>query len=50
MAQGTKTGPSLIGVGAAAVDFQVSTGRMPLKEIEAEALAQAAGADSRADS
>jgi ubiquinol-cytochrome c reductase cytochrome c subunit len=37
MAQGTATGPSLIGVGAAAVDFQVSTGRMPLKEIEAEA-------------
>lgn len=27
--EGTKTGPSLIGVGAAAVDFQVSTGRMP---------------------
>jgi ubiquinol-cytochrome c reductase cytochrome c subunit len=36
-AQGTNTGPSLIGVGAAAVYFQVSTGRMPLKEIEAEA-------------
>jgi ubiquinol-cytochrome c reductase cytochrome c subunit len=29
--------PSLIGVGAAAVDFQVSTGRMPLRENEAEA-------------
>jgi ubiquinol-cytochrome c reductase cytochrome c subunit len=28
--EGTKTGPSLIGVGAAAVDFQVGTGRMPL--------------------
>ena len=26
---GTKAGPSLIGVGAAAVDFQVGTGRMP---------------------
>ena len=37
LAQGTNTGPSLIGVGAAAVDFQVSTGRMPLKEIEAQA-------------
>lgn len=37
MAQGTNTGPSLIGVGAAAVNFQVSTGRMPLKDIEAEA-------------
>jgi quinol---cytochrome-c reductase cytochrome c subunit len=29
-------GPSLIGVGAAAVDFQVSTGRMPGKEPAAE--------------
>ena len=29
-AQGTKDGPSLAGVGAAAVDFQVGTGRMPL--------------------
>lgn len=28
-AEGTKYGPSLIGVGAASVDFQVSTGRMP---------------------
>jgi ubiquinol-cytochrome c reductase cytochrome c subunit len=28
--QGTSQGPSLIGVGAAAVDFQVGTGRMPL--------------------
>lgn len=27
--QGTSQGPSLIGVGAAAVDFQVGTGRMP---------------------
>jgi ubiquinol-cytochrome c reductase cytochrome c subunit len=35
-AQGTSTGPSLIGVGAAAVDFQVSTGRMPAAEIGAE--------------
>jgi ubiquinol-cytochrome c reductase cytochrome c subunit len=30
--QGTANGPSLIGAGAAAVDFQVSTGRMPAKE------------------
>ncbi len=30
------TAPSLIGVGAAAVDFQVSTGRMPAKELAAE--------------
>ncbi len=29
-AQGSSDGPSLIGVGAAAVDFQVGTGRMPL--------------------
>jgi ubiquinol-cytochrome c reductase cytochrome c subunit len=29
--------PGLIGVGAAAVDFQVSTGRMPLRENDAEA-------------
>lgn len=29
-AQGTATGPTLVGVGAAAVNFQVSTGRMPL--------------------
>ena len=28
--QGTTQGPTLIGVGAAAVDFQVGTGRMPL--------------------
>ena len=30
-AEGTKAGPGLIGVGAAAVDFQVGTGRMPLQ-------------------
>jgi ubiquinol-cytochrome c reductase cytochrome c subunit len=29
-AQGTKAGPSLPGVGAAAVDFQMGTGRMPM--------------------
>ncbi|HEY5222070.1 MAG TPA: cytochrome c [Microbacteriaceae bacterium] len=29
-AVGTENGPSLIGVGAAAVDFQVGTGRMPM--------------------
>lgn len=29
-AQGTDAAPSLIGVGAASVDFQVSTGRMPM--------------------
>jgi ubiquinol-cytochrome c reductase cytochrome c subunit len=36
-AQGTTVAPSLIGVGAAAVYFQVSTGRMPLREPGAEA-------------
>ena len=35
-AQGTTQAPSLIGAGAAAVDFQVSTGRMPAKEVGAE--------------
>lgn len=30
-AQGTENGPSLIGVGAASVDFQVGTGRMPMQ-------------------
>jgi ubiquinol-cytochrome c reductase cytochrome c subunit len=30
-AQGTDHGPTLIGVGAASVDFQVGTGRMPLQ-------------------
>ncbi|WP_144792603.1 c-type cytochrome [Kocuria palustris] len=29
--QGTDAGPSLVGVGAAAVDFQVGTGRMPMQ-------------------
>ena len=36
-AQGTETGPTLIGVGAAAVHFQVSTGRMPLAAPGAQA-------------
>jgi len=35
-AQGTEAGPSLVGVGAAAVDFQMSTGRMPAKDLDAE--------------
>jgi ubiquinol-cytochrome c reductase cytochrome c subunit len=30
--QGTESGPSLTGVGAAAVDFQVGTGRMPAQQ------------------
>ncbi|GAA2078836.1 c-type cytochrome [Streptomyces albiaxialis] len=35
--QGTSDGPSLVGVGAAAVDFQVGTGRMPLQQPGAQA-------------
>lgn len=38
-AQGTANGPSLIGVGAAAVDFQVGSGRMPLAKPGAQAVA-----------
>ncbi|MGC1212391.1 MAG: c-type cytochrome [Micromonospora sp.] len=30
--QGTQRGPSLVGVGSASVDFQVSTGRMPVSQ------------------
>ena len=36
-AQGTKAGPSLAGVGAASVDFQVGTGRMPLARPDVQA-------------
>jgi ubiquinol-cytochrome c reductase cytochrome c subunit len=36
-AQGTSDGPSLVGVGGAAVDFQVGTGRMPLAQPGAQA-------------
>jgi len=35
-AQGTSVAPSLVGAGAAAVDFQMSTGRMPARELGAE--------------
>ena len=47
MAQGTSSGPSLIGVGAAAVDFQVSTGRMPAQGDRGRGAAQAARAEPR---
>lgn len=40
-AQGGAQAPSLIGVGAAAVDFQVSTGRMPLKQEGGQAVRNA---------
>ena len=39
-AQGTANGPTLIGVGAAAVDFQVSSGRMPMAAPGAQAVAK----------
>jgi ubiquinol-cytochrome c reductase cytochrome c subunit len=35
-AEGTSAAPALVGVGAAAVDFQVSTGRMPAKDLGPE--------------
>ncbi|GAA4682453.1 c-type cytochrome [Streptomyces chumphonensis] len=35
--QGTSDGPTLVGVGAAAVDFQVGTGRMPMQAPGAQA-------------
>lgn len=41
-AQGTDYGPSLIGVGAASVHFQVSTGRMPMAAPGAQAPANKA--------
>lgn len=36
-AEGTASGPSLVGVGAASVDFQVGTGRMPLAKPDVQA-------------
>jgi ubiquinol-cytochrome c reductase cytochrome c subunit len=39
--RGNQYGPSLIGVGAAAVDFQVGTGRMPLAQPGDQALRKA---------
>ena len=36
-AQGGPAAPTLIGVGSAAVDFQISTGRMPLAAPQAQA-------------
>ncbi|MBS2963448.1 c-type cytochrome [Actinocrinis puniceicyclus] len=39
-AEGTGLGPSLVGVGAASVDFQVSTGRMPAKQLGAQVEAK----------
>jgi ubiquinol-cytochrome c reductase cytochrome c subunit len=39
-AEGSTDGPPLIGVGAAAVDFQVGTGRMPARELGAQVEAK----------
>lgn len=36
--QGGSGGPSLVGVGAAAVDFQVGTGRMPMAQADVQAM------------
>jgi ubiquinol-cytochrome c reductase cytochrome c subunit len=36
-AEGGSSGPTLIGVGAASVDFQVGTGRMPMAEVSQQA-------------
>ncbi|WP_055586140.1 cytochrome bc1 complex diheme cytochrome c subunit [Streptacidiphilus griseoplanus] len=38
--QGTSDGPSLVGVGSAAVDFQVGTGRMPAQQPGAQVPAK----------
>jgi ubiquinol-cytochrome c reductase cytochrome c subunit len=46
-AQGTDLAPSLIGVGAAAVDFQVSTGRMPAAELNSEEPRKPAKLDTK---
>ncbi len=37
-AEGGKVAPSLIGVGAASVDFQVATGRMPMGDMSVQAM------------
>ncbi|WP_129339247.1 c-type cytochrome [Cellulomonas endophytica] len=39
-AEGTEWAPSLVGVGAAAVDFQVGTGRMPMQNSGPQVLAK----------
>ena len=39
-AEGSSNGPSLVGVGAASVDFQVGTGRMPAAELGAQIAAK----------
>jgi len=46
-AQGTSAAPSLIGVGAASVDFQVSTGRMPAEANGPQVIAKAPQFDAK---
>ncbi|HXF37965.1 MAG TPA: c-type cytochrome [Actinomycetota bacterium] len=43
--EGTADGPPLIGVGAAAVDFMLATGRMPLADPDAQPVRQAPAFD-----
>ena len=40
-AEGSSVAPSLIGVGAASVDFQVATGRMPMADMSVQAMRKA---------
>ena len=40
-AEGGAVAPSLIGVGAASVDFQVGTGRMPMQDMSQQAMRKA---------
>jgi len=40
-AEGVSIAPSLIGVGAASVDFQVGTGRMPMADMSTQAMRKA---------
>ena len=49
-AEGSSDGPSLVGVGAAAVDFQVGTGRMPARELGAQIQAKRPQFDQKATS
>ncbi len=39
--EGAGAGPALIGVGAASVDFQVGTGRMPMQDMSQQAMRKA---------
>ena len=39
--EGSAIAPSLIGVGAASVDFQVATGRMPMADMSTQAMRKA---------